>query len=68
MIKSAQIEQIKSDIFKWNFLTSITKEQIKTLIKENIIQLSLFEDDLVEVTDDIRYILRTPDPHQTMVS
>jgi transposase len=59
MIKSAQIEQIKSDIFKWNFLTSITKEQIKTLIKKNIVQLSLFEDDLVEVTDDdIRYILR----------
>lgn len=59
MIKSAQIEQIKSDSFKWNFLTSITKEQIKTLIKENIFQLSLFEDDLIEVmNDDIRYILR----------
>jgi transposase len=59
MIKSAQIEQIKSEEFKWNYLTSITKEQIKTLIKEKIIQLSLFDNDLVEVSHEgIRYILR----------
>jgi transposase len=59
MVKSAQIEEIQSDEFKWNYLTSITKEQIKTLIKEKTIQLSMFDDDLVEVFDnDVRYILR----------
>lgn len=59
MIKSAQIKELNSDEYKWNYLTSITKEQIKTLIKEDVVQLSLFDDDLVEVMQDgIRYILR----------
>lgn len=59
MIKSAQIEEIKSENYKWNYLTSITKEQIKTLINKDIIQLSMFDDNLVEVENDgIRYIMR----------
>lgn len=59
MVKAAQIQEIKSEKFKWNYLTSITKEQIRTLIKDKTIQLSMFDDDLVEVTQDgNRYILR----------
>lgn len=59
MIKSAQIKELNLEEYKWNYLTSITKEQIQTLINEDIIQLSLFDDDLVEVSQDgTRYILR----------
>ena len=65
MVKSTQIEEIISDEYKWNYLTSITKNQINTLIKNDVIQLELFEDKLVEVTDkeDVRYILRK-NPHR----
>lgn len=60
MVKSAQITEITSDEYKWNYLTTITKQQIRTLLNENIIQLDLFDKDIVEVSgkDGIRYILR----------
>jgi len=59
MVKSVQIEEINSDLYKWNYLTSITREQIKSLINKEIIQLELFEDKLIEVKkDNVRYILR----------
>jgi len=60
MVKSGQIEEITSNDLKWNYLTTITKQQIKTLIKENVIQLDLFAEEIIEVkTDDnTRYILR----------
>ena len=60
MIKSGQIDEIISDEYKWDYLTTITKQQIRTLIKKGIIQLSLFEDEIIEVEgeDNIRYILR----------
>lgn len=59
MVKSAQIAEITSDEYKWNYLTTITKQQIRGLLKENIIQLDLFDKNIVEVNqDDIRYILR----------
>lgn len=60
MIKSSQISELNSDKYKWNYLTTITKEQIKTLINKDVIQLDLFEDELieVEVEEGIRYILR----------
>lgn len=60
MIKSAQIEEITSDIYKWNYLTTITKQQIRGLIDKGEIQLALFDADIVEVEskDHIRYILR----------
>jgi len=59
MIKSAQIDEILSDEYKWGYLTTITKEQINTLINKGILQLSLFEDEIVEIQDkDTRYILR----------
>ena len=60
MIKSAQIDEIISDKYKWGYLTTITKAQIRTLIDRNILQLQLFENEIIEVQgeDDVRYILR----------
>lgn len=57
MIKSTGIENLKNH--NLNYVTSITRRQIKTLIKEEIIQLELFEDKLCEVENgDNRYVLR----------
>ncbi len=60
MVKSSQIAEIESDKYNWNYLTTITKEQIRTLISENIIQLDLFAKKVVEIKteDNLRYILR----------
>jgi len=59
MIKQLQINQITSNEFKWNYITSITKAQIESLLEQNVIQLGLFDEDLTEVDiDEIRYILR----------
>ena len=61
MIKNAQINELTSDEYKWNYLTTITREQIQTLLKQDVIQLELFGNELVEVLDrenDTRYILR----------
>lgn len=60
MVKSSQIAEISSDQYKWNYLTTITKQQIKSLISKNVIQLELFTDDIIEVDveNGIRYILR----------
>ncbi len=60
MIKSNQIKELSSDEYKWHYLTTITKQQIQTLLKDGLIQLSMFDDDLVEVESDdgIRYIMR----------
>jgi len=60
MIKSGQIEEIISDQYNWDYLTTITKQQIRTLIKKGIIQLSLFDNEIIEIEDQdgTRYILR----------
>lgn len=60
MVKSSQIAEIESDKYKWNYLTTITKQQIRTLISKDIIQLDLFAEKIIEVKteDNIRYILR----------
>ena len=59
MIKSGQIEELGSDEYKWNYLTTITKRQIETLLKSGLLQLSMFDDDLFELeSDGIRYIMR----------
>lgn len=60
MIKSSQIDEIISDYYKWDYLTTITKGEIKTLIKKGVLQLSLFEDEIIEVEGENkeRYILR----------
>lgn len=57
MIKSSQIEELKEENF--HYITAITKPQIETLIKNEIIQMGLFSENLCEVENDgIRYILR----------
>jgi transposase len=64
MIKSGQIEALHGKEFR--YITAITKAQIKKLIREEVLCLSLFDDPLCEVTlcedDDadkpLRYILR----------
>lgn len=57
MIKSKQV----TDLFEYNFhyITAITKPQVETLLKENVIQLGLFDTELSEVMEgNNRYILR----------
>ncbi|MCB1181780.1 MAG: transposase, partial [Chlamydiia bacterium] len=57
MIKSGQIKQLEKHGF--HYITAITKVQIQTLIKKNILQYNLFDDQLLEIEDDgIRYIIR----------
>lgn len=61
MIKNAQITELASEDYKWNYLTTITREQIQTLLNQDVIQLELFGNDLIEVEDKesgTRYILR----------
>jgi len=41
-----------------DYITGLTKEEIKGLVKKDVFQLSLFSDDLAEVSDgDVRYVL-----------
>lgn len=57
MIKSGQIEDISKAGF--NYITGITKPQIRSLIKKGVFQLGLFDENLCEVEQDgVRYILR----------
>ena len=56
MIKSPQIEKLPEG---FHYITAITKAQINSLIKQGVIQLGLFDEDVCEVEDNgIRYILR----------
>ena len=56
------VKKIPTELFKehnWHYITAITKPQIKSLIKENVFQLELFEEKLVEIIQDKnRYFLR----------
>lgn len=57
MIKSGQIDELKDEEF--HYITAITEAQIRKLIKEDILQLSLFTKDLTEVEyNGERYVLR----------
>jgi transposase len=57
MIKSGQIKELQEHGF--HYITAITKAQIETLIKANIIQYTLFDKTLIEVEDNgVRYILK----------
>ena len=57
MLKSKQIEEIKD--MEWYYITSITKEQIKSLLNRGSIQMELFEDEIMEVEIEAeRYIMR----------
>ncbi len=57
MIKSGQIEDLEKHGF--NYITAITKKQIETLLKKDIIQYKIFDENITEVEEKgIRYILR----------
>ncbi|MBI4649871.1 transposase [Candidatus Desantisbacteria bacterium] len=58
MIKSKQIEELGSAGF--HYITAITKPQIEKLLKEEIIQMELFQQELAEIktTEGVRYVLR----------
>lgn len=59
MIKSGQIELLAEAGF--NYITSITKPQIVSLVKSGIFQYDLFDEDLLEIEDQeekVRYVLR----------
>ena len=57
MLKKPQQDALNANDF--HFITAITKAQIKKLIKEDIIQIELFDTELCEIElDNIRYILR----------
>lgn len=58
MIKSTQIKDILDN--RLHYITAITKPQMEALIKNDIIQMSLFDQKLSEVETDegVRYVLR----------
>lgn len=57
MIKTKQIDEVTQ--MEWNYITSITKAQIQSLLQEQVFQMELFDVEPVEVQDaDVRYILR----------
>jgi transposase len=57
MIKYPEIKRINARFF--HYITAITKPQIRTLLREGVFQMGLFEDKLCEIENDgIRYILR----------
>jgi transposase len=57
MIKSGQIEDLAKHGF--HYITALTRKQIETLVRKQIIQYELFDDPVCEVTDgSIRYIFR----------
>jgi len=57
MIKTPQINELPEG---FHYITAITKAQIDTLIKQDVIQMDLFDTELCEVEDNegIRYILK----------
>ena len=57
MIKSTQISDLGAKDF--HYITAITKPQIEKLIKDGVIQMSFFDEQLCETsTGGVRYILR----------
>jgi len=57
MIKSAQIRDLSEE--KYHYITALTKPQIETLLKNNVVQMELFDETVCEVAvEDIRYIYR----------
>jgi transposase len=57
MIKSEEIKDLGD--YDFHYITAITKPQIETLLKSGLIQMSLFDQELAEVTEHrVRYVLR----------
>ena len=56
MIKSTQIKELPEG---FHYITAITKPQIESLIKQKVIQLGLFDENVCEVENNgVRYIMR----------
>lgn len=68
MIKSTQQQELSEHNF--DFITALTHAQIEKLLKQNVFQLSLFDEEISEViTEQNRYILkRNPVRAEEMVS
>jgi len=58
MIKSHQVEDLAG--YGFHYITAITKPQIERLLRENALQLELFDQEIAEVRTDegVRYVLR----------
>ncbi len=58
MLKSAQVEALGRAGF--HYITAITKAEIRTLLKQGVIQMELFDQSLAEVLTEegIRYVIR----------
>lgn len=57
MIKSAQIRDLSEE--KYHYITAITKPEIETLLKNNVIQMDFFDENICEVEDEaVRYVYR----------
>jgi len=59
MIKRTGIEELQENEF--NYITTITKPQIKTLLNQGVLQLGLFDETICEIedkTEKVRYIYR----------
>jgi transposase len=57
MIKSGQIEYLSKAGF--NYITAITKPQIRSMLNKGVFQMSFFDERVCEIEDDaVRYILR----------
>jgi transposase len=57
MIKSAQIRDLSEE--QYHYITALTKPEIETLLKKNVVQMALFDETVCEVeVEGIRYIYR----------
>ena len=56
MIKRTQIERLPET---FHYVTALTKPQIRTMLKKDVLQMELFDEEVCEVEwDGVRYILR----------
>ena len=57
MIKSAQIRDLSEE--KYHYITALTKPEIETLLKNDVVQIDLFDENVCEVEfKRVRYIYR----------
>ncbi|MBE9573104.1 MAG: IS1634 family transposase [Proteobacteria bacterium] len=57
MIKSAQIKELSAE--NYHYITALTKPEMETLLKSNVLQMELFDETVCEVeSEGIRYIYR----------
>jgi len=57
MIKSAQVSDLTTE--KYHYITALTKPEIETLLKKDVVQMELFDETVCEVeSEGIRYIYR----------